>query len=168
MEQAKNLKPGCIVSVPMCAAYMTVERIEGDNAIMMPDDYFNEYHIEERTIPLTECYGITITQDIDMGGNEWGIQHTGTLPEHYVLHEMQAAGVITKAEMIPPSPQEPEWMQKFMEAFNVHSQPFDTTGTDEWKTHPFRCDICEYNWVALYPASCSEIACPNCGRTHIV
>lgn len=39
-----------------------------------------------------------------------------------------------------------------------------TTDTTYWCGGPVQCDICTYQWVAVYPAQLDKLECPNCSN----
>lgn len=34
----------------------------------------------------------------------------------------------------------------------------------EWKGGKVRCDLCNYEWIAVYHVNCKHLECPNCGN----
>jgi hypothetical protein len=33
---------------------------------------------------------------------------------------------------------------------------------DKWEGEYVQCDLCNYKWVAVFPAGIEKIECPNC------
>ena len=34
--------------------------------------------------------------------------------------------------------------------------------TDGWIAAKVECNLCSHQWVAVYPADCEKLECPNC------